>query len=96
MEKLSWSQDRMTVIGPKSEINSFMISLKNEAPSVHVIKSAPHFPLRDSITDLYLVVRGKDLKEFVGKIRSKLRSSSIYGGWIDLSQTFYPIHTAPT
>lgn len=96
MEKLSLVQERMTVIGPKSEINSLMIYLKNEVPSIHVIKSAPHFPFRDSITDLYLVVRGEDLTEVVRKIRSKLRSSSIYRGWIDFSQTFCPICTTLT
>jgi hypothetical protein len=91
MEKLSLIQERMTIIGPKSEIDPLTIYLKNEIPSIDVIKSAPHFPLRDSLIDLYLVVCGEDLTEVVGKIRRELKSSSIYRGWIDFSQIFYPI-----
>lgn len=83
--------EKITVTGPRSEINSLMIYLKNKVPNVRVIKSSPHFPFWDSIKDLYLVVSGEELEKTVRKISSRLESSSIYRGWIDFSQVFYPI-----
>jgi len=91
MKKLSLSQEKITVTGPGSEINSLTIYLKNKVPNVRVIKSSPHFPSWKSIKDLYLVVSGEELEEVVGKICDQLELGSIYRGWIDFSQIFYPI-----
>jgi hypothetical protein len=96
MENFYLVQKKITVTGPRSEINSLMIYLKNEVPTVRVIKSSPHFPFWESIKDLYLVVCGEELEETVRKISSRLESSSIYRGWIDFSQIFYPIAPALT
>lgn len=83
--------EKITVSGPRSEIDSLMTYLKNETSNVHVIRSSPHFPFWKSIRDLYLVVCAEELKETVRKISSRLESSTVYRGWIDYSQIFHPI-----
>ena len=91
MEKLNSANEKITVTGPITEIDSLVIHLMNHASCVHVIKSSPHFPNWDSIKDLFLIVPREDLEELTRKVCSTLKSSSIYRGWIDYSQIFYPI-----
>ena len=94
MSKCSLVQEKLTVTGPRNEIDSLMAYLNNELQNIHVVKSSPHFPFWKSIEDLYLVVNGEELSEVVKKIRRRLGSGSIYRGWIDFSQTSYPMCAA--
>jgi len=94
MSRCSVIHEKLTVTGPRNEINSLMVYLNNESQGIHVIKNSPHFPFWKSIEDLYLVVNGEELSEVVKKIRRRLGSGSIYRGWIDFSQTSYPMSAA--
>ena len=91
MEKLSLLHEKITVTGPTNEINSLVVYLEDKGPGTQVIKSSPHFPFWKSLEDLYLLVSREELTEALGRICSRLKSSSIYRGWIDFSQTLYPI-----
>ena len=91
MEKLSSANEKITITGPITEIESLVIQLKKQTSCVHVIRSSPHFPHWDSIKDLFLIVPREDLEELIRKVCSTLESSSIYRGWIDFSQIIYPI-----
>lgn len=83
---------RITIVGPRKEIDDLRSYLLNGVQGVAVIKSSPHFPLWDSTMDLYLLVCGRETNEVLQKIRHRLALSSVYIGWIDISQVFYPIH----
>jgi len=91
LKELCLEQEKLTVIGPGSEINSLVIYLKSEVPSVNVFKDSPHFPFVHPIKDLFLIVSGQKLDEVVEKICRRTKSSSIYRGWIDHSQICYPV-----
>ena len=59
--------------GPRNEIDSLASYLRNEVPSVRVVKSTPHIPFWKSFKDLFLLVYGKELEE---AIREKFPTKS--------------------
>ena len=80
MNNFSMVHEKMTVTGPRSEIDSLVVYLENEVPNICVVKSFPHFPRKDSITDLYLVVCREKLEDAAEKICSRSNSCSLYRG----------------
>jgi len=83
---------KITIVGPRKEIDDLRTYLINETQRVEVVKSSPHFPFGDTTMDLCLLVCGREMDGVVQSIRHRLALSSIYIGWIDASQVFYPIH----
>ena len=92
MQRSCLLHGKITVTGPRNEIDSLVIWLRNEVPSVHMVKSTLHFPFWKSFKDLFLLVYGEELEEVMRKISNKTERGSIHRGWIDHSQICHPIY----